>query len=414
MIRLLVIADDFTGALDTGVQFAKAGVSVLVRIEPSFNLAEIPEDVQVLVVNTESRHMGAGEAYDVVYDVVDQAVQEGILHIYKKTDSGLRGNIGAELSAALEASGRKELDFIPAFPQMNRLTIGGVAYIDGLPVEESVFGKDPFNPVKRSAVADIIGLQTDMPVYPGLCMEEPEEQSIRVYDISSEGELLTAGQEILKKNALRLTAGCAGFASVLPGLLNLETSVLEDRVPFAGGLLVANGSVNPISIAQLDHAEADGFVRCRLTVKEKLDEGFWEEERGREALNNYLDQIQGKDRIIFDTNDLPFSGDTSGYVAELGISRETMRKRISSSMGKLLKELMESGQNKTMLVMGGDTLQSFLSQVGVKQMRPIRELLPGTVLSIFEWGGNSYHLVSKSGGFGAPELIIELEKMVRA
>lgn len=60
-------------------------------------------------------------------------------YIYKKTDSALRGNIGAELGALVAASGQKILPFVPAFPQMNRITKGGIHYIDGVPVTESSF-----------------------------------------------------------------------------------------------------------------------------------------------------------------------------------------------------------------------------------------------------------------------------------
>ena len=33
MLKLLVIADDFTGALDTGVQFSRQGIQTLVSTE---------------------------------------------------------------------------------------------------------------------------------------------------------------------------------------------------------------------------------------------------------------------------------------------------------------------------------------------------------------------------------------------
>ena len=45
------------------------------------------------------------------------------MYIYKKTDSGLRGNIGKELEAALAAGGEEYLTFIPALPAMNRITV---------------------------------------------------------------------------------------------------------------------------------------------------------------------------------------------------------------------------------------------------------------------------------------------------
>mgnify|MGYP000093217377 CR=1 FL=1 len=69
----------------------------------------------------------------------------GVFSIYKKTDSALRGNIGAELSALLKTSGERQLPFLPAFPQIDRVTRDGVHYISGVPVTESPFGIDPLS-----------------------------------------------------------------------------------------------------------------------------------------------------------------------------------------------------------------------------------------------------------------------------
>ena len=63
MVKLLLIADDFTGALDTGIQFAKYGAAT--RMLTS---SEIDEDLwqnkitEVLVVDTETRHLNARES----------------------------------------------------------------------------------------------------------------------------------------------------------------------------------------------------------------------------------------------------------------------------------------------------------------------------------------------------------------
>ena len=54
---LLIIADDLTGANDTGVQFAKQGIRVIVSIRHEQLLQTWADDCQVLVVNTESRHV---------------------------------------------------------------------------------------------------------------------------------------------------------------------------------------------------------------------------------------------------------------------------------------------------------------------------------------------------------------------
>ncbi|MGI6333099.1 MAG: four-carbon acid sugar kinase family protein [Saccharofermentanales bacterium] len=56
----------------------------------------------------------------------------------------------------LHASGVNRLLFIPAYPKNNRITIGGVHWINGAKVAESIFAHDPFEPVRHSNVADII------------------------------------------------------------------------------------------------------------------------------------------------------------------------------------------------------------------------------------------------------------------
>lgn len=164
MTRLLTIADDFTGALDTGVQFAARGARTCVVTDPAYDFSRVEAENQVLVLDAETRHLTPEAACGVVRRAVEEALAAGFTHIYKKTDSALRGNVGAELAAVLEGAGAESLAFLPALPKMDRVTRGGVHYIGGVPVAESVFGQDPFEPVRCSSVAEIIAAQTDRAV----------------------------------------------------------------------------------------------------------------------------------------------------------------------------------------------------------------------------------------------------------
>ena len=60
----------------------------------------------------------------------------------------------------MRAAECRALPFLPAFPKMNRTTAGGVHYIEDKPVAESVFGRDPFEPVTESEVARLLALQS--------------------------------------------------------------------------------------------------------------------------------------------------------------------------------------------------------------------------------------------------------------
>ena len=414
MIKLLIIADDFTGALDTGVQFSAAGADVRVITDQHYDFSKA--DVDVLVLDSETRHISAESAYQLVSEVVKRAVSAGIPHIYKKTDSALRGNIGAELQAVLDASGEQKLPFLPAFPRMKRLTKNGIHYIDGVKVEDSVFGKDPFEPVTRSEVSGIIGLQSKakvrvIPEGRGAGAEDREKE-ICVFDISSEQSLKEAAELLKKEGKVRILAGCAGLASVLPELLELKHPNKPVHVEKNGGFLVACGSVNPITQKQLDCGEKNGFVRRCLTPMQKLEQGYWKTEEGEQTLKRIAEESLQSPRYILDTNDLPGSKATREYADQQGITLEELRKRITESLGYAVMKIMDSGNSSTLMIMGGDTLLGFLNQISVSEMQPVCELLPGTVLSSFVRNNQRYQIISKSGGFGGETLLLELSDMI--
>ena len=56
MIQLLMIADDFTGALDSGVQLAAFGAKTAVITDASSDWTRIAREADVLVVDAETRH----------------------------------------------------------------------------------------------------------------------------------------------------------------------------------------------------------------------------------------------------------------------------------------------------------------------------------------------------------------------
>lgn len=104
---VLALADDLTGALEVGAKFAGAGIASLVTTR----LAVVPGDV--LVIDTETRHLPAAEAWRRVFHIASSARAS---LVYKKTDSTLRGNIGAELEAVTVANPGALLHYAPAYP----------------------------------------------------------------------------------------------------------------------------------------------------------------------------------------------------------------------------------------------------------------------------------------------------------
>ncbi len=414
MEKLLIIADDFTGALDTGVQFAARGARTCVVTDAAYDFSRTERDVQVLVLDAETRHLPPRDAYDTVFRAVGDALKAGFTYVYKKTDSALRGNVGAELAAALDAAGKDSLAFLPALPKMNRVTRKGIHYIDGVPVADSVFGRDPFEPVTASSVAEIIAAQTKTPVilHPLGETETDFRPGIQVYDAESDADLLRIGRALGRKG-LALCAGCAGFASVLAELLGMngEPPALPELAP---ALFVACGSVNPVTLRQMEAAEAAGFHHVHLTPIQKL-EPSWLETPDRAAVTaSWLETAGGERRFILDVNDPPDRSDTADYAREHGLTTEDLRVRISDQLGRLVRQMLDGGLDATLLCTGGDTLLALMRAVGTAELAPVCELGAGAVLTDFVYQGKVYHIISKSGGFGEPDLFIRLARSIGA
>lgn len=378
MNRLLIIADDVTGAMDTGVCFSGIGIPTRIYLPDGDLKDQKGETVSVCVLDT--RHISPKEAYDAVYGFVSVAKDLGYTYFYKKTDSALRGNPGAELSAMRDALGAEKIHFLPSYPLMNRVTKGGIHYINGVPVSESVFSRDPFNPVTMSDVREILSSQGDA-------------DGIEVYDAQTDDDLRDTASGLIAEGE-NVFAGCAGLAGVLPEILDLPRTS-EKLEPRCGSMMVMCGSVNPISLIQCNVAEKRGFLRYHLDMEAGAGAQVGEITRG----------LLEEQRVILDTG----ASDVTGE----GIDERM--KTVASEMGKRASGVMRSIEDMILFIIGGDTILEFLRQNGVTGLVPYPTEFAGTVLGCIEIDGKERYILSKSGGFGEPDLIEEVfERMCSA
>ncbi len=396
MPQLLIIADDFTGALDAGVQFSSLGAKTLVVTENDYDIKKA-EDLQVLIFDAETRHISPEAAYKTVYDIVLRAKNNNIPYIYKKTDSGLRGNIGSELAGAMDALGLEEMSFIPAFPAMRRVTRNGIHYIDGVPVAESMFGKDPFEPVKFSDVREIIASQTD-------------KKGIHVYDAETDSEMIEIAGHLGHKG-LKLTAGCAGFAGVLAHFLGYHGK--SSAVPeMPEKLFMICGSVNPVTRSQVEYARDNGFKYVSLSVKEKLNPSWPGSPECIDAAEKWLSEISGCNSIL-DANNPNEISQTNKYIRENNLTPDEVRLNISRSVTGAAKAIIDGGLDARLICVGGDTLLALMQAVGVHELVPMFEVEKGVVLTSFTYNAKSYYIMTKSGGFGEKELLVKLAEKIK-
>lgn len=410
-MQLLVIADDFTGSIDTGVQLAKAGIATSVyTFTNGESLRELDDCREAAaVVNIESRHLAAEEAYKRVAAVVERGKKSGYRCLYKKTDSTLRGNVGAELAAALCASGANRLIFIPAFPALGRTTRSGTQFVNGVPLAETEFAQDPFNPVWSSRVADIIARQTEIPVMEfsvEALKSSPDEPCILLADADTQADLERIGAHIKSAEALDCLAGCAGFAGILPMLLAIPAQ--EIPIPPVGpGRLLVCGSVHPMAEKQCAEAVRTGGYEPFDLAPRSLLQGKTITKRTLQGARSRLAaggkvllRVQGGREALEQTRRLG---------AEFGIPADQVSKRIALGLGFMAAELMREPFAGTLTVFGGDTLQGASQMLNIRKIAPIREITAGVALSLAIASQRRILLISKAGAFGDESVVRRID-----
>ena len=399
-IQLVIIADDFTGALDTGIQFAESGAATVTLTQvDDWSTKIFHTSCEVLVIDAETRHLERRAAYRIVYEIVRKCMMAGIPYIYKKIDSALRGNIGAELKAAIDASGSRVLPLVPSYPQMNRCTVEGVHYVDGIPVTATAIGQDPFDPVESSRVADLFltgnVFVRDRTRFTDKIEKCPVPQIV-IYDAQSMEELDTIAEEMVNKQEIRVMAGCAGFAAALSKAFHFEKSI---RAPgsFPEHLLILCGSVNETSRKQLAYEEQKGTIHLTLNSKQQEQLGYLESKEGKTWLKQITQQLRRNKILMIDTQ--------TEHMAENEDTVEEKRNVIAKRLGRIGREIVKSCQDTVVMAIGGDTLFGFLQMMNCRQIIPVQELEAGTVLSCIMDNGREMWIISKSGGFGDAALV---------
>ena len=160
MLKLAVIADDLSGAGDTGLQFAKRGLRTVVLFDAAASLDPGEDSPEVVVLDTDSRQVISAEANRRVREATRCLRRLGAPLVYKKIDSTLRGNVGAEIATLLDAYPGVGCLVAPAFPAKGRTVVGGRLFVRGTELAKSEFARDPLWPMTDSRAAMIVRRQS--------------------------------------------------------------------------------------------------------------------------------------------------------------------------------------------------------------------------------------------------------------
>ena len=400
---LAVIADDLTGAADTGVQLARSGY----RTAAVFRGAAVPPSggLDAVAVDTDSRSLPAGSAAKRVAEA-GRTVRDARI-VYKKIDSPRRGPIPAELAAALGATGREKAVVAPAFPSAGRTTEGGVQLVHGEPVPETGLARDPHTPVSEShvpsllsrAFRSVIALSVDS-VREGAVRDALYSADCVVADAQSDEDLVALVRAVPGPSSV-LWVGSAGLARALGEVYPGPCSGAVSRAPVsASGVLVVVGSVNRVTREQLRRLEEEPGVTPAVLDTAAMVCGSSEDavKKTTEAVRAALSQNWC---VIL----CSAAGEEVGYALRRStVSEGEISERVGDALARVVSGLSGEDLFDALVLTGGDTAVRVARELGATGILLHGEVelgIPvGTLL-----GPRSYRVVTKAGGFGNPDTL---------
>ncbi|MDQ2672448.1 MAG: four-carbon acid sugar kinase family protein [Actinomycetota bacterium] len=382
---IAVIADDLTGAADTGVQFVHAGY----RTAVFFRATEVIEDnLDAVVFDTDSRAMPAGFAAKRVVDAAHAA--RGARIVYKKLDSTLRGNVAAELAAALGGARRDRAIVAPAFPAAGRATVGGIQRVHGVPVDETEMANDPHIPVREAHVPSLLAdafssvglLSVEDLAEPDLVRSTLEDYDCVVADAERDADLEALVRAVPDPAGL-LWVGSAGLAlalgSVYPG-------------PYAGTTRVRRTPVRPVLVVV---GSLSGVAREQVR---RLVEAYGEVDVpvDSRAPNAVREAVGAARRAL--------AGGTCAVVHSPE-ERSASGESVLGSLSEVAALLSEEGLFEGLVLTGGATAVGVAQRLGASGIRLEGEVETGVPMGLLA-GPRPYPVVTKAGGFGRPDTLV--------
>jgi D-threonate/D-erythronate kinase len=414
--KIGIIADDLTGANDSGVQLAKKGFSSTVVFNLEGNQqAKLEPDV--LVADTNSRAISGEEAYEAVVKAASLLFQQGYAHVYKKVDSTLRGNIAVEISALTSVYKPDAVVVVPAFPKVNRTTVNGYHYVNGNLITETEFGRDPKTPVTEGFVPALLkksGGQEAALITLEL-LRGPEEklasfvektmiagQSWFVCDSETEEDLKAIAAFFAQMEKKIVWAGSGGLIEYLPAELEIfPQSGQHVSKTTVERTLVVSGSLSQVTKNQLESLkgmkEID-FIEINPVqlVEDTLDTSGIAS--GQEASHYviYVDSSEANRVAAREAGE------------RLGLNGNQVSEAIASGLAKAARAFLQQAQLIGGLVLtGGDTAKAVCQELGVNEMELHSEVEAGLPFGRIRSGGKDFWAITKAGGFGKEDSLVK-------
>ena len=417
MARIVVIADDLSGAADCAAQSAALGCKATVLLyswgEQAWD-ASWP-DTDILSIDANTRCLAAEQASESITRFVHLCDSHNAQHLgyvlYKKIDSTLRGNVASELAALLHTrrsnnaeNAKLSMLMAPSLPAQGRTCVGGRLFVHGVPLEKT----DIWQTEACAPRSDISQLLADASLSCGLIdmqvvrssptalrqaiLQSAKQNDVVLCDAQTDGDLRALAEVSVGEPALTAWVGSAGLAAQIPHAIGIVPDPNRPEIGFASGpTLLVVGSAASVSQRQARILEAIPEIVTFHATPAAL--------RDSPAMQTQIFQSLQSRRDVL----LMLDGGELRSIYEVQFLTQALSDLVSRS-AQFLGGLVATG---------GETARAVLDALGIHRLRLLGEVEPGLPFSVADCWSRPLPVITKAGAFGSPQALIRCRDFLR-
>lgn len=354
--QLVVIADDITGAAEIAGIGWRLGLRVNLVMYRGEETIAWPEPCDLLVFATDTRSMTEAKAVEETVRIAHAIKNTGCTHIFKKTDSALRGHIAIELRTLMEITGITCALLLPQNPSRGRIIEKGTYYIDKTPLNKTTFANDPEFPATTAKVSELLFHK-----YSGTILTPRKRMRKRGLYVAEAATI-----EDVKRRAGEIKEGilAAGGADFFTACLTAGGYTANAFTPFEGirskHALIVLGSTN-------SHSPADfSYVRRQDIVQYNIPAVLFY----REAPQQWIEKMK-RAYVRHDSLGL--------YINHPLRKGRDIALRLREEMGKVVVALLSERIPQELIIEGGATAFSILKRTAWSIFSVECEVIPGVI-----------------------------------
>lgn len=375
---IIVLADDITGAAEIAGIALSEGRNTLLTMN---RLPQNANGADVVVVATDIRSGDSSNAKKETERLCHEIHEMKInskenIEIFKKTDSVLRGHISTELLSLTEGLGGKRSLLVAQNPSKGRVIRNGIYYVDDIPLDETMFRKDPEFPALSSKAYELVGKNCCRSLALGEEYADEADGIILIADAANIADIKGLAKNIHEKT---LAAGGADFFREFlkqkycsPTLSEngkekdredydcVEIKGLNDIATAGKKILVVCGSTQSKSIVDT------ALMRKRHAIEQGIPDNIFEGADPKVWIDSVSDNYLNAQAYIL-------------RVGEHNVKGAEYARRIRNVMAMAAKEMTRKAMPHFLVIEGGATAFSVLERIGWTSFTVAREYAPGVV-----------------------------------